>query len=157
MAQNSPADTSELIPFGANSDLRWNCPPLSSELLPLGANFYLPWDWRFPEILIEDSSLIFPFGIYYASNLVGNYIYPRWGFTMLLLYWGTTCPKWHNDPWNIHPSLSFIRIIWKQSQAPGSSDFLWFGYVNIIAWWTDHKIYILLNIDNFAPSDGSWS
>ena len=54
LAQNSPASTSELIPFDANS--------------------YLPWDWKFPEILLEDSSLLSPVGVYYAYPFLGNYI-----------------------------------------------------------------------------------
>ena len=54
LAQNSPAGTSELLPFGASSDL--------------------PWDWRLPEILLGDYSLLFPVGVYYASPFVGNYI-----------------------------------------------------------------------------------
>ena len=29
-------------------------------------------------------------GVYYADPFVGNYIYPRCGFTMLLLSWGNT-------------------------------------------------------------------
>ena len=74
----SPVGTSEFLPFGANSDL--------------------PWDWIFPEILLGYSSLLSPVGVYYDSHLLGNYmnvemvkqIFPRWGFTMLLLSWGTT-------------------------------------------------------------------
>ena len=50
LAQNSPAGTSELIPFGAKLDLRWNYPSGTSELLPFGANSDLPWDWKLPEI-----------------------------------------------------------------------------------------------------------
>ena len=42
LAKNSPAGTLELIPFGANSDLRWNCPAGTLELLPFGANLDLP-------------------------------------------------------------------------------------------------------------------
>ena len=52
--RNSPVGTSELLTFGAKSDL--------------------PWDWRFPDILLVDSSLIFPIGVYCASPLLGNYI-----------------------------------------------------------------------------------
>ena len=54
LAQNSPAGTSELLLFGAKSDS--------------------PWNWIFPEILLGDSSLLFPVGVYYASPIVGNYI-----------------------------------------------------------------------------------
>ena len=44
LAQNSPAGTSELIPFGNNSDIPWNCPANTLELLPFGANLDLLWD-----------------------------------------------------------------------------------------------------------------
>ena len=90
LARNSPAGNPELIPFGANSDLRWNCPAGTSELPSFGANSGLPWYWRFPEILLEDSSLISRVGVYYDSTFVGNYISPRLGFSVLLLSWGTT-------------------------------------------------------------------
>ena len=70
LARNYPAGTLELLSFGSNSDF--------------------PWDWRSSEILLRDSSLISPVGVYYASLFVGNYIFPRWGFTMLLLSWETT-------------------------------------------------------------------
>ena len=49
MAQNVHACTSELITFGANSDLRCNCPAGTLELLPFGANLDIPWDLEFPE------------------------------------------------------------------------------------------------------------
>ena len=55
LARNSPVGTSELLPFGANSDI--------------------PWDWSSPEILLGDSSLLFPVGVYFVSNFLGNYIY----------------------------------------------------------------------------------
>ena len=48
-ARNYPAGTFELIPFGANSDLRCNFPAGTLELLPVGANSDIPWDWEFPE------------------------------------------------------------------------------------------------------------
>ena len=54
LAQNYPVDNSELLPFGANSDL--------------------PWYWRFPEIILGDYSLILPVGVYYASTFLGNYM-----------------------------------------------------------------------------------
>ena len=54
LARISPVGTSELLPFGANSDL--------------------PWDWRFPDILLRDSSLLFHFGVYYDSTFLGTYI-----------------------------------------------------------------------------------
>ena len=56
LARNSPAGTSELFPFGANSDLhrncklRRNCPDGTLELLPVGANLDIPWEWKFLEI-----------------------------------------------------------------------------------------------------------
>ena len=53
LARDSPVGTSELLPFGANSDLTW--------------------DWRFPEIILGDYSLLSPVGFYYASTLLGNY------------------------------------------------------------------------------------
>ena len=46
------------------------------ELLTFEANSDLPWDWRFLEILLGDSSLLSPVGVYYASPFVGNYISP---------------------------------------------------------------------------------
>ena len=90
LAQNSPAGTSELIPFGANLDLRCNCPSGTLEWLPFGANSYLPWDWRFLDILLGYSSLLFPVGVYYDSSFVRNYIFPRCCFIMILLSCGTT-------------------------------------------------------------------
>ena len=44
LAQNSPAGTSELIPFSANLDLCWNCPCGTSEFPPFSANLDLLWD-----------------------------------------------------------------------------------------------------------------
>ena len=52
LARNSPVGTSELLSFDSNSDL--------------------PWDWRFPEILLGDFSLISPVGVYHASTFLGN-------------------------------------------------------------------------------------
>ena len=57
--QNSPDDTSELLPFGANSDILW--------------------DWRFPDILLGDSSLLFLAGFYYVIL--------SWGTTWMLKWW----------------------------------------------------------------------
>ena len=69
LAQNSPAGTSELISFGANSDLRWNCPAGTSELLSFVANSDFPWDWKFLEInyrgflfAFAGTSELIPFG-----------------------------------------------------------------------------------------------
>ena len=64
LAQNAPAGTSELFPFGTNSDLRW--------------------DWKSREILLGDSSLLSPVGFYYASPFVRNYISP------LCIYYAST-------------------------------------------------------------------
>ena len=55
MALNSPVGTSELLPFGTNLDLLW--------------------DWIFLEILLGDSSLLPPVGIYYAFIFMGKYVY----------------------------------------------------------------------------------
>ena len=54
LARNSPAGTSELLPFGANSDP--------------------PSDWRFPEIFLGSSSLLLPVGVNYAYFFVENYM-----------------------------------------------------------------------------------
>ena len=72
LAKESPAGTSELIPFGTNSDLRWNISAGTSELFPFGANLGIRWDWRSQEILLGDSSLLSPVGFYYASTFVGT-------------------------------------------------------------------------------------
>ena len=37
-----PSGASELIPFGANSDIRWNFPAGTSELIPFGASLDHP-------------------------------------------------------------------------------------------------------------------
>ena len=57
----------------------------SSELLPFGTNSDLPWDWIFPEILMGYSSLLSPVGVYFASNLLGNYMQVTW-FTLVWWY-----------------------------------------------------------------------
>ena len=77
LAQNSPSGAPELIPFGTNSGPSCNCPAGTWELLPFGANSDISWDWRFLEILIGDSSLLSPIGVYYASPFVRDYISPR--------------------------------------------------------------------------------
>ena len=41
--------------------------------------------------LLGDSSLFSPVGVYPDFSFARNYIFPRWGFTVLLLSWGTTC------------------------------------------------------------------
>ena len=66
LAQNSPAGTSKLIPFGANSDLCWNFPAGTSELFPFGANLDLPWGWNFTDI----PSQIFIFAFTGTSELI---------------------------------------------------------------------------------------
>ena len=53
LAQNSPVGTSELLPFGANSDLTR--------------------DWIFLDIFLGGSSLILPVRVYYASTLLRKY------------------------------------------------------------------------------------
>ena len=40
--------------------------------------------------LLRNSYLLSPVGVYYAYPFMGNYIFPYWGFTMLLLSWVTT-------------------------------------------------------------------
>ena len=60
LRRNFPAGTSELIPFGANSDLCWNCPAGTSELIPFGASSDLLWDLRFPDIPSRGFLLAFP-------------------------------------------------------------------------------------------------
>ena len=59
LEQNSPACTSELIPFVANSDLFCTFPAGTSELLPFGAISDLPWDWIFPEIFLGGYTTLF--------------------------------------------------------------------------------------------------
>ena len=91
LAQNFPAGTSELIPFGANWDLRWSCPAGTLELIMFGARSDLLWDLKFPEIPSQGFLLVFPrwgllclfvfvelhispLEIYYSSPFLGNYI-----------------------------------------------------------------------------------
>ena len=40
--------------------------------------------------LLGDSSLFSPVGVYSPYLFVRNYIFPRWGFTIILLSWGIT-------------------------------------------------------------------
>ena len=89
-ARNSPAGTSELIPFDASSDLRCNCPAGTSELINFGAKSDIPWDWIFLDTPYREFLFAFPRWGLLCFPFVGNYIFPRWGFTMLLLSWGTT-------------------------------------------------------------------
>ena len=90
LARNSLAGTSELIPFGANSGLCWNFPSGTSDLLPFSANSDLPWDWRFLVITSQGFLFALPYWGLLWFTFVGNYIFPRWGFTMLIISWGTT-------------------------------------------------------------------
>ena len=62
----------------------------TSELIPFGSNSDLSWDWGFLEIPYRGFLFASPVGVYYAYPFVGNYTFPRWGFTKLLLSWGTT-------------------------------------------------------------------
>ena len=62
------------LKFEFQTSLARKYPAGTSELLSFGANLDLPRDWRFPEILIGDSSLLFPVGVYYGPPLVGNYM-----------------------------------------------------------------------------------
>ena len=74
-----------------------------------------------------------PVGVYSAYSFVGNYIFPRWGFTIILLSWGTTYLLWwhmigsHYDffPWwgvivNVVLPLSpfFVLKIFGPNQPP---------------------------------------
>ena len=109
LAQNSPAGSSELIPFGANSNLPWNCHSGTLELPSFGANLDLPWDWIFSDILLRDSSLLSPVGVYYASTFVGLHIspsgfhcaYPFLGNYMYIVIWNQSI---------IHP-VSALKIL----------------------------------------------
>ena len=89
LARNYHAGTSELIPFGANLDFCCNFLAGTSEFCPFGANSDLTCDWIFLDI----SYWVFLFGFprwgLLCFPFVGNYIFPRWGFTMILLSWGT--------------------------------------------------------------------
>ena len=86
-----PAGTSELIPFGANWDLHWNCTAGTLEFIPFVGSLHLHLDLRFPEIPYQGFLLvsprwgllclfvrvelhIFPSGIYHTSHFLGNYI-----------------------------------------------------------------------------------
>ena len=40
--------------------------------------------------LLGYSSLFSPIRVYSDYSFVGDHIFPRWGFTILLLSWGTT-------------------------------------------------------------------
>ena len=90
LARDSPAGTSESIRFGANQDLRWNCPADTQELIPFCARLYILLVLRFPDIPYWNSSLFYPVGVYSAYFFMCDFIFPRWGFTIILLSWGTT-------------------------------------------------------------------
>ena len=81
---------SKLIPFGSNSDLCWNCPAGPSELIPFGARLDLLWDLLFPEIPSRGFVLAFPRWGLLCLFVRGKLHMYRWGFTILLLSWGTT-------------------------------------------------------------------
>ena len=81
LVRNSPAGTSELLPFGANSDLTWDWilldillrdsslfPPLVFTMLLLSWGITWMVKWRNGKMNIS------PLGFYYASPLLGNYI-----------------------------------------------------------------------------------
>ena len=59
--------------FGASSDLLWHCDS--------------------QRLLLMDSSFFFTVGVYFDYSFMWNYVFPRWGFTILLLSWGTTCRR----------------------------------------------------------------
>ena len=88
------AGASELIPFGTNSDLRWNFPAGTLELIPFGASLDRLWDLRFPKIPSRGFLLVFPrwgllclfvcgelhfppLGVYYPSPFLGGYMRVR--------------------------------------------------------------------------------
>ena len=112
LARNSPAGTSELITFGANSDLRRNCKLRrnclagTSELIPFGANSDLPWEWKLPDIssrgllfAFSGASELIPFGansdIFWNCS-AGNLELIHFGASSDLLWdlWLLEIPSW---------------------------------------------------------------
>ena len=68
-----------------------------------------------------------PVGVYYSYSFVWNYIFPRWGFTILLLSWGTKCilckikvgiifliMKWNSSWKNICTEILLSKTWWEQ-------------------------------------------
>ena len=55
-------------------------------LAPVQIAFVIHDPWRF---LLGDSSLFSPVGVYLNSLFARNSVFPRRGFTVLLLSWGT--------------------------------------------------------------------
>ena len=156
MAQNSPAGTSELIPFGAKSDLRRNCklrrncPAGILELLPFGANLELPWGWKSPEI--PSQGLFFAFAG--ASELIpfGANSDLRWN-----------CPTGTSEPdsvWNqlgsllgfaitgdsfsgispCFPPLGFTLLIFLWNYIFPSSGFT----ILLISWGTTYTLHLYI-------------
>ena len=81
---------SELILFGTNLNLCWNCPAGTLELILFVLSSDRLWDLGFLGIPSRDYSLFPSVGVYSDYLFVENYIFPRWGFTILILSWGST-------------------------------------------------------------------
>ena len=97
--RNSPAGTSELIPFGANSDIPWGSkfPEIpsqgflfaftgTSELITFGANSDLRWNYP------SGTSELIPFGA--SSDIpwdLGFLEIPSWRFLFAFSRWGLLC------------------------------------------------------------------
>ena len=64
--------------------------PLPQTPIKTDVNSDLPWYWRLPEIPSRGFLFDFPSWYLLCFPFVGNYIFPRWGFTMLLISWVTT-------------------------------------------------------------------
>ena len=62
------------LKFEFQTSLVQNSPTGTSEFPPFDANLDLPWDWIFREIILRDSYLLSPIGVYYASPFLGNYM-----------------------------------------------------------------------------------
>ena len=82
--------SSELIPFGANSDLRWNCPAGTSELTPFDISSDLLWDLRFPEIPSRGFLLVSTCWGILCLLVRGELQFPQLGLTIIILSLGTT-------------------------------------------------------------------
>ena len=71
-------------------DLRWNFPSGALELISFGARLDRFWDLRSPDIPSRGFLLVFPrWGLPWLF-VCKDLNFPRWGFTVLLLSWGTT-------------------------------------------------------------------
>ena len=61
--------------FEFQTSLTQNSPVGTLELLPFGANLDIPWYWILPEIILRDSSLFTPVGVYQAYPFLRKYLY----------------------------------------------------------------------------------